>query len=247
MSLPPPDPSIPTVRVPPPPPLGGAFPPRAITEADRAGLRKISNGAVIGGVGGVISLTVAEAISASGFTRALELRAGFSSGPNWIAPIGLLAFAILLSLVQLTWTRAGLRGLPGPSPELDSPLRLSILAYPGLLLILVGVPVVLLTLGSVLTCHPPGPPGGAMPCVQTGALWPVLVGAALIVVGAILSVIGWIYLAIGLWRLERRYHESLIQVGAVLLLLFPLLGDILLWVGIRAVRKLPTVPAPPSG
>ncbi|MHB1887419.1 MAG: DUF973 family protein, partial [Acidimicrobiales bacterium] len=154
---------------------------------------------------------------------------------------------IVLALIQLTWMRAGLRELPGPSPELDAPIRVSRLAYPGLLLILIGLPTLLLTLGSVLRCAPTGPPPGAMTCIQTGALWPLLIGAGLLFAGAILSLIGWIYLAIGLWRLERRYQESLIQVGAILLVLFPLLGDILLWVGIRQVLELPTLPKPPSG
>ena len=244
MSSPAANPPIPTVAVPPPPPPppGRFGATRSLTGADRDGLRKISNGALIGAVGSVASLAIGVAIDLNGFSRALELRAGFPSAQSWIWVVALAAFGIALTLIQLTWMRDGLQRLPGPSPELVSPVSLSRLAYPGLVLVWVGLLVVLFTLGSVLTCTPSGTPPGMMTCIRTGALWPLLVGAGLALVGVLLTVIGWIYLAIGLWRLERRYPQPLIQVGAILLLFFPLLGNILLWVGIHQVLETPNAP-----
>lgn len=235
------------MAVPPPPPPGGIFLPRGITQDDQVGLRKISNGAVIGGVGSLASLILSGAIEASGFTRAFQLQTGVGPWQSWVWVVAVAVVGVVLGLIQLTWTRAGLRKLPGPAPELASPIRVSGLVYPGLLLVLIGLPILLFTLGSVLSCTPSGPPPGAMTCVRTGALWPLFVGAGLVLVGGILSAIGWIYLAIGVWRLEHRYHQSLIQVGAILLLLFPLLGDILIWVGIRQILEQPILPNPPPG
>ncbi len=246
MSSPATNPPIPTVTVPPPPPPppppGRFGATRSLTGADRDGLRKISNGALIGIFGSAANVAIGIALDFSGLTRTLELRAGFPGWTSWIWLIALLAFGVVLTLIELTWMRDGLRRLPGPSPELAGPISVSRLVYPGLLLLWVGLTVVLVTLGSFLTCSPSGVTPGMMTCVRTGALWPLLVGVGIALVGGILTVVGWIYLAIGLWRLERRYQQSLIQVGAILLILFPLLGDILLWVGIHQVLETPNAP-----
>ncbi|MFG1529802.1 MAG: DUF973 family protein [Thermoplasmata archaeon] len=246
MSTPPPNAAVPIVTVPPPPPPpppGGFGAPRSLTGAEREGLRKISNGAVIGVVGAVVNLIIAGALDVGGFTRALFLESKFSAWQSWIWVIVALALGIVFTLIELTWMRDGLRRLPGPSPELAGPLSLSRLMYPGLILLFVGLVVLLGTIGSVLTCTPSGMGPAMATCVRTGALWPILAGAGLSVIGGILTVVGWIFLGIGIWRLERRYHQSLIQVGAVLLVLFPLLGNILIWVGLRQVQDLPTAPS----
>jgi len=246
MSTPLPNTAVPIVAVPPPPPPpppGGFGGPRSLTGAERDGLRKISNGALIGIVGAVANLIIGAALDANGFTRALLLETKFSAWQTWIWVIAVLAFGVVLTLIELAWMRDGLRRLPGPSPELAGPLSISRLVYPGLILVFVGLAVLLGTIGTVLTCAPSGPGPAAMTCVRTGALWPLFAGAGLAILGGILTAVGWIYLAIGIRRLERRYHQSLVQVGAILLVLFPLLGNILIWVGLRQVQELPTAPS----
>jgi len=201
---------------------------------------------MVGGVGSLLGYVAAFSLQLPSMIPSIQHPAMSLSWQSWSWAVGVIAFGGILSLLQLTWMRRGLRQLPGPSPELDNPIRWSVLAYPGLVLILIGIPTIFGTLGLAVSCRPGTlGPGGGMTCTFTGAIWPFFVGVGITASGAVLSVVGWISLALGIWRLDRRYHESLLPIGAVFLVLFPLIGDILLWIGIKHIREGPTVGRPP--
>lgn len=231
--------SFPSVASPYPPsytsyaPVG--FTTAASQEADRTALSKIATAAILGVIGFALSFAVALA------TPALSLLVRFSSGTSAntsaiVLVVGALLASVALTFMELWLFRGAFAALSSFDPRFTSPRQLTLVAIVGLALVLAGVIALFAVIAQVSSTACGAPPPAA--CSNSGIpLGSVLAILAVLLVGAITALIGIIGLAIGVWRLGTRYSEGLFKAGAVLLIVFNLVGLILILIAVRSTRK----------
>ena len=132
--------------------------------------------------------------------------------PGMIAAI----VGYVLSLIAVFLLRSGFKSISSSNRSYGIGTTGALLQLIGFFMFLVGF----IAFGALLFVSP-----GAAIAGSFGML-------ALVAVGGIISFIGAIMALVGFWRLGSANNSALIQVGAILYLIFPFLGAILLLVGL---------------
>jgi hypothetical protein len=150
----------------------------------------------------------------------------------WVALIGVGA---VVGFAEIVLFRLAFRGLANVDQRFATPATLTLVEIIGLVLALIGVAVALDALYMAVSCSGAGQPL-LRSCIHVSVL---LGGVALALIGALVALVGFIGMLLGIWRLGRRYEETLFKVGAILII-FPFLnfvGAILILLGTRSARR----------
>ncbi len=150
----------------------------------------------------------------------------------------LLAYAGIISSVTTVLAIAGIfmlyRGF-GTLRELDEKFSLgrtgTILEVVGMVMLLVGT-IALISIMPSLLAVANGPTAGSAMQAEFGT---ILATIALIAVAAIITLVGMIFVIIGLFRVGSQFNNSLVEVGAILILFLGIIGTILLYLGLTEI------------
>jgi hypothetical protein len=135
---------------------------------------------------------------------------------------GLFAVEVIGYIIAILFIwkfRAAFQTLVPYDYRFRSPASLSILAIVGIAILIIGFGLLVGAAASILgSC---GSTASYTSCDNaiTSAAGLLFGGLGLIVLGGILLLIGGIMILIGIWRLGTRYNESLLKVGAILLII----------------------------
>jgi hypothetical protein len=149
----------------------------------------------------------------------------------WVVEI---AIGGALGLVALWLYRSAFATLAPLDRRFSTPAVLAVLAVIGAAVALIGVYFLLHALYGAVQCVGAGNPI-TRGCLLTGEFW---LGLALVAVGGIVALVGFIGVLIGLWRIGTRYDETLVKVGAILLIIpyVSVVGGILIAIGASQAR-----------
>lgn len=256
---------LPASGVPPPPPGYGAPPPGYVppppwaapvpvgftAAADGAGLDWVQLASLVSFVSSLVGPVLLYGVGpAVGYAPLGNLgQPSAVTGRGFDVVIAAALIGIGFGLVSLWLLRRGFGLLRPIDPRFSTPTSLIPVAMIGLVLLLIGLPLLLASFGPIVQC-------ASQPMNQTtltpsncfGAAGAELgVGALLSGLGGILGLIGYIGMIIGLWRLGDRYSSSLLHAGAILAIFLPFVGWLLVYFGCREARRLvpPAVGGPP--
>ncbi|MGI0132671.1 MAG: DUF973 family protein [Thermoplasmata archaeon] len=213
---------------------------RAVERAATHGLRIA---VILNLLGVLLSLVVPQVVGAF-LGGANPFSAAVPFGPaalvtHWIYLTGaLVATGFFVGAVSWWWVRRGFRSMDGVDRAFGTPATLVTLGLVGLVLLGLAFFAFLGEVGSLVQCTPPISSNSTVPPGCLGpAVGAILLTAGLLFVGAIIALVGLIGYILGMWRFGERYHETLIQAGAIMTI-FPFLnviGYILLLVGLSNV------------
>jgi hypothetical protein len=148
------------------------------------------------------------------------------------ALLGLTVVGYIIAILFILRFRSAFQKLVTVDFRFRSPANLAILAIVGIgIVILAEILLGVAAIDAINACK-----GGVYTtCYNaiTGEIGLLLGGLGLLVLGAILLLIGGILVLIGIWRMGTRYNQSLIKVGAILLIIpfLDIVGVILIYVG----------------
>lgn len=202
--------------------------------ADGRALSTVSTAAILAIVGTILSFATLFT------TPALSLLGDASSGSSVSTGVAvavlfgvLLSASLAISLVQLWLFRSAFSDLAPIDSRFSTPRTLVLVAMIGFVLVLLGFVGLIVVVFQPNTCTSGGS-SATSPCVNLGASLGFL---ALLAVGGITVFVGYIGLLVGIWRLGTRYDEGLFKAAAILLILIPFVGAILLLIAARSSRK----------
>jgi len=194
--------------------------------ADRQALTDVKSAAIIAIIGFACSVVGSYFYSTYGaFGLGITCSAGTCSTTSVsLALLGglfaVIAVGIIFDILSILRFRSAFRALLPVDYRFRSPANLSILLVIGLVLILLGFGLLLGSVGPVINaCSSSNYNYTSCSNAATGAAGLLLSGVGVIGLGAILGLIGGIVVLLGIWRLGTRYNESLLQVGAILLII----------------------------
>ncbi len=194
----------------------------ASRSADAEAVRHAKSGAVFGMLGILLSVIGIYLQSSYGGLRvSYSCSSAYCTLPSPGLLGGLLALeavGIVISIFFILKFRAAFRVLVPHDYRFRSPASLSILAVIGIVLVLIGL---ILIVGAGVSWVGPCSSGNVTSCdnAVSSSLGLLLGGAALVFLGAILAIIGGIMLLVGIWRLGTRYNQSMVKIGAILLII----------------------------
>ncbi len=153
---------------------------------------------------------------------------------------GLFALEVVGTIIGILFVlkfRSAFQTLVPVDYRFRSPASLSILLVIGFILIVLGEGVLFATVANIIgqcsnlnttNCYN----------AATGAAGALLASLGVLVLGAILALIGGILLLVGIWRLGTRYDDSLLKVGAVLLIIpfLDIAGIFLIYFGVTQAQ-----------
>lgn len=157
----------------------------------------------------------------------------------WVALFG--GVSAVFALGELWFFRRAFQTLAPQDPRFSTPATLTLLAFVGLLILVMAALGLVDVIYQAAQCSGPGNPITSR-CIDVGAAAGLSVVIAIV---GLVALVGFIGFLIGIWRLGTRYGEGTFKVGAILLI-FPVLnlvGTILILLAVRAARgKVPAVP-----
>ena len=144
-----------------------------------------------------------------------------------------------LYLIGLRFAHRALARLQPLDSTFRTPANLTLLAILGGIFVLIAGWAAWAVLASAIGCAGSGGvPGGSgtTSCCNLGA---GLTVDALAFMAAVLSVFGQIGMLVGFWRAGKRYDETTVRAGAVLLILpfLNVIGAVLMLIGLRNAAK----------
>ncbi len=217
-----------------PPPAWGAPAapsPAAGTAQDLAALRWFKVASIVALVGAALGFLYPVVASVLGsFPLAAPTAGGTATIPEstvW-GIFGIAAVGVLFSAVSYGFLRAGFARLRPLDRKFSSTPSFAVVAVVGFILVALGLLLLASGLISALRCA-----AGVTPlptaCVPVGTF---LGAVGLIVLGGVVVLVGVIGTLVGIWRLGDRYEDGLFKAGAILLVLFGIVGSILLLVAV---------------
>jgi hypothetical protein len=232
-----------------PPPGSGLVEPTPQPQsraADLRALQEAKTGALLGIIGvllSVVGTAVGTFFGGLGFGISCNSTTGTCSYPSQGIGVlgGLFALDVvgfIIGILFILRFRSAFQTLVPYDYRFRSPASLSILAIVGLLLLLIGLGLTIAAAGAVIS---PCSSGNFTSCQNavSNAFGLLIGGLGLIVLGVILLLIGGILLLIGIWRLGTRYNESLVKVGAILMIIpfLDIVGVFLVYFGVSQAER----------
>lgn len=224
-------------------PISGFAQPMPNTQTrpnDHAALQEAKTGALIGIIGlllSVIGSYLAFTYGVLGVGVTANCSDGTCTYPSASAAvtgavIGLDIVGYIIAVLFILRFRSAFQKLVPIDFRFRSPANLAILAVVGIIILVLAE--ILLGLGAINVINACRT-GSYTSCdnAVTNNLGLILGGAGLAVLGAILLLIGGILVLVGIWRMGTRYDNSMLKIGAILLI-FPFLdivGVILIYIG----------------
>jgi len=180
-----------------------------VSEAERAGVRRLVTGAGAGLAGGIASLVLPAAF----LTLARYDPGGFFTfGPTLVTAIGILVLAGgLLFLASLFLYRRGFAALRRVDRRFLTASILCLIGTVGFVLVLLAAIVLVGSASDVVTCAQ-GRPTQALSCLRSGSALGVWAG----IIGIALGWIGGIGIVLGLALAGRHFHHGTLGAGAAL-------------------------------
>lgn len=234
----PPAPAFPLPTYPPGSPQWVLVPPRAPApsrELDEPVLNHLQLAAIISLVGAALGIFIDLAL---GPLFHLDLTTALTAGGVTVVTILyelelFVVLSVVLTVTSLYFLRLAFARLAPVDDEFRSPSTLSLVGIVGLVIVVLGLLLVIQALIGTINCAGTMRPVPTS-CAEIGAL---LGGVGVLLLGAIIAIIGIIGVAIGIWRLGTRYNEDIFHIGAVLWIIIPVVGQILVLYGISKVRQ----------
>jgi len=208
--------------------------------ADLSALSRVTVAAILGIVGALLSIVELVATPATSFvtvtTSSTTGNSSVSLNPAafyLVAAVG--AVGVIFTMIELWLYRGAFRELSAHDSRFSTPSKLALLAFVGLVLLIVLAAAVFALVYQATVCAGSGN-AITSACLNVGAFLGLI---GLLVIVGIATFVGYIGVLIGIWRLGTRYNEGLFKAGAILYIIpfLNFIGLVLILVGARSARR----------